>query len=169
MLNKDQDHFSVAEPPKGAGPSARLLVCLDSYLKAKTEARRNAQIVLHFTTRRRNLTKVRKQIVHFAEPQAHVFSGSYIEASSCGHRERVPRSGDAETGPARRVGHAEKTLRERRNPSIARQVDSGAEQVGSETGIKSVHVVPAEVSDNPEPTLGIEGHGCRASVNVEVR
>src|SRR5947207_12452333 len=99
MLNKDQDHFSVAEPPKGAGPSARLLVWLDSYLKAKTEACRNAQIVLHFTTCRRNLTKVRKQIVHFAEPQAHVFSGSYIEASSCRHRQRVSRSGDAETGP----------------------------------------------------------------------
>src|SRR5256884_1936625 len=98
-----------------------------------------------------------------------VFSGSYIEASSCRHRERIPRSGDAETGPARRVGHAEKTLRERRNTSVARQVDSRAEQVGSETGIKSVHVVPAEVSDNPEPTLGIEGHGCSASVNVEIR
>src|SRR2546430_3914650 len=75
MLNKDQDHFSVAEPPKGAGPSARLLVCLDSYLKAKTEACRKAQIVLHSTTRRRNLTRVRKQIVHFAEPQAQVLSG----------------------------------------------------------------------------------------------
>src|SRR5438477_8702854 len=82
---------------------------------------------------------------------------------SRGHREGVPRSGDAETGPARRVGHAEETLRERRNTSVARQVDSRAEQVGSETGIKSVHVVPAEVSDNPEPTLGIEDHGCSAS------
>ena len=49
-----------------------------------------------------------------------------------------------------------------------RQVDSRAEQVGSETGIKSVHVVPAEVSDNAEPTAGIEGHACRASVNVEI-
>jgi len=65
------------------------------------------------------------------------------------------------------VGRAEKTLRERRNTSLARQVDSRAEQVGSETGIKSVHVVPAEVFDNAEPTAGIEGHGCRASVNVE--
>ena len=49
-----------------------------------------------------------------------------------------------------------------------RQVDARAEQVGSETGIKSVHVVPAEVPDNAEPTAGIEGHGCRASVNVEI-
>src|SRR6266480_894609 len=132
MLNKDQDHFSVAEPPKGAGPSARLLVCLDSYLKAKTEACRKAQIVLHSTTRRRNLTKVRKQIVHFAEPQAQVLSGSYIEASSCGHRERIARCGDAETSPVRRMSHAEKTSRKRRSTSVARQVDSRTEQVGSQ-------------------------------------
>ncbi len=98
-----------------------------------------------------------------------MFGGAYVQAPSRGHCEGVPRSGDAETSPVRRVGHAEKALRERRNTAVARQVDSRAEQVGSETGIKSVHVVPAEVSDNPEPTLGIEGHGSSASVNVEVR